>query len=155
VPISIRLRRYGYRLAHWLLRIWWFIGRPAVTGVKCVLTDGNRVLMVRHTYGHRKWDLPGGTIKRGEEPRATARREMAEELGVDLDNLRDLGSVTGRLEHRRDTMYCFGAELDSRALTIDWGEIEQVRWFSRDQLPSNLGRYVDQILAAAWRAEAG
>jgi 8-oxo-dGTP pyrophosphatase MutT (NUDIX family) len=146
VRLSIRLRRYGYRLAHALLRVWWFLARPSVSGVKCVLTDGDRVLLVRHTYGPRKWDLPGGTTKRDEQPRQTARREIAEELGLSLDGWSDLGAISGRLEHRRDTMHLFTAELSDPHLTLDLGEIEQVEWFRRDQLPPDLGRYVRIIL---------
>ena len=59
---AIRVRRLAYRIAAQLLRVL----RPLVPidwgGVKCVLTDGYRVLLVRHTYGSRLWDLPGGAV---------------------------------------------------------------------------------------------
>src|ERR1700734_2481734 len=78
---AIRARRLAYRVAAQLLR---FL-RPLVPidwgGVKCVLTDGDRVLLVRHTYGSRQWDLPGGGRHRGERSIDAARREMHEELG--------------------------------------------------------------------------
>ena len=53
-----------------------------------------RVLLVRHTYGSRGWDLPGGSMKRGEAPVNAARREMHEELGVTIDDWRSLGLVS-------------------------------------------------------------
>lgn len=147
MPLSLRLRRYGYRLAYVGLRIWSFTVRPRIRGVKCVLTSGDRVLLVRHTYGPPTWDLPGGTAKRGEPPRETARREMAEELGVTLDGLVDLGTLSGRIDRRSDTMHCFHAEIPDDELTLDLAEIEKVQWFPRDRLPPNVGRRCRTIVA--------
>lgn len=140
------IRRQGYRVAHRLLRSWWFIARPHVSGVKCALTDGNRVLLVRHTYGNQEWDLPGGGIRRGEKPVAAARREMEEELGVQLDNPRPLGTISLRAYRARDRIHCFHADIGPAELTIDEGELAEAAWFERDELPSEVGRYVHALL---------
>jgi 8-oxo-dGTP pyrophosphatase MutT (NUDIX family) len=145
--LAVALRRPAYRLAYALLRLYWFIARPSVLGVKCVLTDGDRVLLVRHTYGAAEWVLPGGAVKRGEHPLAAARREMHEELGVAVENWTPLGVLTGRLHHRRDTIHCFHAELGDPVLDLDRGEIAAAGWFPRDSLPADLGGYVRPILA--------
>jgi len=150
--LSVKLRRYGYRIAYVGLRIWSFTVRPRIRGVKCILTNEGRVLLVRHTYGPPRWDLPGGTAKRGEPPSGTARREMAEELGLTLDGLADLGSFTGRVDRRRDTMHCFHAEIPNQELKLELAEIDQARWFPRDELPPNVGRNVRTIVALVGRA---
>ncbi|MBV9416653.1 MAG: NUDIX domain-containing protein, partial [Solirubrobacterales bacterium] len=49
------------------------------------------VLLVRHTYGRRSWDLPGGTVRRRELPVDAARREMQEELGCRIEDWVDFG----------------------------------------------------------------
>jgi 8-oxo-dGTP pyrophosphatase MutT (NUDIX family) len=147
--LAVALRRPAYRLAYTVLRAYWYIVRPSVVGVKCVLTDGDRVLLVRHTYGAAEWLLPGGSVKRGEDPFAAARREMHEELGIESDGWTALGVQTGRLHYRRDTIHCFHAEVGDRRLDIDRGEIAAVRWFHRDELPADLGGYVLPILARA------
>jgi 8-oxo-dGTP pyrophosphatase MutT (NUDIX family) len=147
--LPVPLRRIGYRCAYLGLRIWWFVRRPNVNGVKCVLTDGDRVLLVRHTYGHRGWDLPGGTVKRGEEPETAATREMHEELGVSVEEWAPIGQLRGRLDHRRDQLDCFQAELREPSIAIDLGELSAAGWFERDRLPSDLGRYVKLILTRA------
>ena len=143
------MRRLGYRAAYQGLRVWWFLRRPDVGGVKCVLTAGDRILLVRHTYGPRGWDLPGGTMKPGEEPATTATREMEEELGVQIGSWRELGEIDHTLDHRRDHLHCFQAELEDRRLSIDPGELQIAQWFPRDQLPGSLNYYVCQILARA------
>ena len=141
------VRRLGYRFAYAGLRLYWLLVRPEVSGVKCVLTDRERVLLVRHSYGSRGWDLPGGTIKRGEDPEATASREMNEELGVSIDRWRSLGVMALTIDHRRDQLHCFQAELNAPEIEIDRGELLEARWFRRDQLPDRLGRYTNRILA--------
>jgi 8-oxo-dGTP pyrophosphatase MutT (NUDIX family) len=145
--LPVPVQRLGYRVAYAVLRAYWFVRRPKLSGVKCVLTDGDEVLLVRHTYGPRGWELPGGAIKRGESPVSAARREMNEELGISIDDWRALGTVTVIVDHRRDHVYCFHAESPERELTIDRGELADATWFARDGLPSELGRYAGRILA--------
>ena len=45
--------------------------------------DADRVLLVDPTY-KPGWEFPGGVVERGEAPSRAARREVAEELGIDL-----------------------------------------------------------------------
>ncbi len=46
-------------------------------------TDG-RVLLCQLTY-KRDWDLPGGVVEVGESPRLAVRREVEEELGLEIE----------------------------------------------------------------------
>src|SRR5437588_3478638 len=147
MKLPVPFRRLAYRLAYRGLRVWWFVARPAVAGVKCVLADGDRVLLVRHTYGPAHWDLPGGSIKRREAPVHAARREIDEELGLRIEDWEALGTVTGRMDHRRDTPHCFRAQLSSPRLTLDPGEIATAQWFPRSELPPRLAHYVRPILS--------
>jgi 8-oxo-dGTP pyrophosphatase MutT (NUDIX family) len=135
VPPSVIVQRLGYRLAYRLLQVFWLIAHPSQSGVKCLLSHGGEILLVRHTYGPRDWDLPGGMVKRGEDPAATARREMREELGVQPPQWTDLGSVQASLENRHDTIHVFGAELTSPSLTVDRAELDVAQWFSPGELP--------------------
>jgi 8-oxo-dGTP pyrophosphatase MutT (NUDIX family) len=64
----------------------------AALGAACAVLDPDgRVLLVRHTYGARNWELPGGGSIEGEDPRATAQRELLEETGLDIEP----GPLTG------------------------------------------------------------
>jgi 8-oxo-dGTP pyrophosphatase MutT (NUDIX family) len=145
--LPVGARRLAYRLAYAGLCAYWFIRRPRSQGVKCVITDGDQVLLVRHTYGRPAWELPGGSIKSREDPIGAARREMREELGVAIDDWNALGEVHGRQQHRRDTLHCFQVELHQPAFAIDLGELYEARWFLRTRLPAERGRYVNPILA--------
>ena len=62
--------------------------RPAPAARLCVavlVTDpADRVALIESAKPGRGWELPGGGVKEGEEPRAAAVREVAEEMGLQL-----------------------------------------------------------------------
>ena len=149
MPVAVR--RFGYRSAYRILQVIWFVFRPTKIGVKCLLTHDERILLVRHTYGRRSWDLPGGAVKRGEPPLDAARREMTEELGIETADWTALGELHGRVDRRRDTIHLFTAELHSPALVVDRGELGAVGWFALDALPDDLSPYVAPIVSRAPR----
>ncbi len=149
VESSVAFRRLAYRSAYALLRVYWFALRPRLTGVKCLLTDGDRVLLVRHTYGPRDWDVPGGGFKHDEDPAAAARRETHEELGVWIEDWVDLGELPATLNRRAGALHCFQASVREPAIRIDRGELSIARWFHRYELPPDVGRYVEPILDRA------
>jgi ADP-ribose pyrophosphatase YjhB (NUDIX family) len=140
--VRLRLIRTAYRLA-WLL-LWLLaplrVGRGR--GAKAILTNDGRVLLVLHTYGPRVWELPGGGLHRRESPRDGVRREIREELAVELDDaqLVELGLGRPRRPGRRISF--FAAELASSAVTPDEREIAAAQWYRPDALPPRLGRHV-------------
>jgi 8-oxo-dGTP pyrophosphatase MutT (NUDIX family) len=149
MPPTIRARRLAYRIAALMLRVI----RPLVPidwgGVKCVLTDRGRVLLVRHTYGNRDWDLPGGGRRSGESHAEAARREMGEELGLDGVPWRPLGVLAAHVEGHRQTLHIYGAEVTEPTLTLALAELETARWFPLDQLPARTAKFVRPILDGA------
>ena len=146
VPPSVVLRRLGYRAAFRCLQLFWLVTRPAKHGVKCVITDRDRVLLVRHTYGSRAWDLPGGGVRRGEAPASAAGREMAEELGLGDAHWIPLGEVRGGVDHRHDIIHVYGARVTAPPLTLNLAELSVAAWFPRDRLPLELGPFAGPIL---------
>ena len=47
-----------------------------------IVDEEGRVLLVKHTYGHLNWELPGGGGEVHESPVETAIREVKEETGL-------------------------------------------------------------------------
>ena len=53
--------------------------------VGLIRDDRGRVILFHHTYRRTyPWGLPGGWLKRGEQPRAALKREVAEESGLEV-----------------------------------------------------------------------
>jgi 8-oxo-dGTP diphosphatase len=120
-----RLYAVGYPLAV----TYWHIRRRRTTSVLVVVCCGDQVLLVRHPYGRSQWMPPGGGVKPGEAPDAAARREVLEEVGIDLGALITHGVVHGRCEGRRETTWVFSAEVSSLNFHADNWEIAAARWF--------------------------
>lgn len=60
---------------------------PPVLVAAGVLVEGDRVLLTQRKAGSHlggTWELPGGKVDPGEDPRDTVARELREELGVDV-----------------------------------------------------------------------
>lgn len=70
-----------------------------ITTVVClVLVDAHGyVLATQRPKGKRLgmyWEFPGGKVEKNESPQAALRREIQEELGIDLDSLQQMSAVT-------------------------------------------------------------
>ena len=149
----------GYRLALVLLEGWWMIRRPRSSGVRCILRNGGSILLVRHTYGDRRWMLPGGRVRRGEDPVITARREMDQELGVRCEEWKVVGCLAARDGYwrgspahsfRRHSTFYIEGEVETTDVDPRPGELCDARWFESGAFPADCSDSLDAVLTAGW-----
>jgi 8-oxo-dGTP diphosphatase len=59
----------------------------------CVISndEGSVLLLHRNTAKRRQWEIPGGKVEPGEDATKTAIREVREEVGIDVEIIRELG----------------------------------------------------------------
>lgn len=136
--IPAPLHRAGLRGAFWLRRHWRRVVRPRLAGVSVLACDAQgRLLLVRHSYGSGAWSLPGGGRQRREDPEATARREMREELVVELDELRLLACLEETISGAPHTAHVFAALLRGE-VRPDGREVIAARLFAVGELPEDV-----------------
>ncbi len=72
-----------------------------------VLND-EAVLLVKRARGEKagEWSIPGGHLEWGEPLEAAARRELAEETGIQLDAVDGLVDVVDLIRHGADGAVC-------------------------------------------------
>jgi 8-oxo-dGTP pyrophosphatase MutT (NUDIX family) len=139
--------RQIYRAGFRVLWVSSFVVKPRKRGAKCALFNDGEVLLVRHTYGPREWELPGGGLDRSEDPLSGIRREIREELSVEITQFTELGTGVGRGRFAGACVSYFSAELPDRTLRPDPVEIAEVAWWSPAGLPTPLGWHAAQLLA--------
>ena len=129
------MKRLIYKLGFPIIKIYWFIFRPKIRGVKCVIQYQNKLLFVRHSYGTGRWTFPGGKIKSDESAETAVKREVQEELGIELHAVVDFGEIYNEIYHKKDTITCFTARVENEEFKVDGEEIIEAKWFSIDDLP--------------------
>lgn len=125
-------------------RSWWFITRPTSSGAKVILIYGNEILLIKTTYGYN-YTLPGGGINKGESPEHAAKREVLEEVGIELTHVYPLPYFVTHEEYKKDTVYGFYSEIKTRDYKLDLLEIDRAEWHSLDNLPK-LGSVTAKIV---------
>jgi ADP-ribose pyrophosphatase YjhB (NUDIX family) len=118
------------------VRYWTSFSTNPVSGVRVILVENRKVLLVSHWYAPWAWTLPGGGVNRGETPEVAAIREVKEEVGFTVRSLAgEIGQYRGRWG-RGDmiAVYYTGDFEGSLALTPNL-EIMARSWFEIDNLP--------------------
>jgi ADP-ribose pyrophosphatase YjhB (NUDIX family) len=145
------LHRALLPLAHALRHRWRRWRKTPIAGVSVIVTNiGGDVLLLKHSYGPAVWSLPGGGLARGEDPAAAARREVREELGVDLARIEPVGTLDEVLSGSPHTAHIFAAVCDQRPRP-DGREVIEARFFPSHSLPEPLGK-TTRARIAVWRA---
>lgn len=106
-------------------------------GAMCrIERDDGRVLLVQLSYRNR-WGVPGGLLKRGEDPASAARREVLEEVGLEVELLGVPVVQVDAAARRVDVVFAArpvpGRDPDVAVPSSP--EIESARWFAPDALP--------------------
>lgn len=101
------------------------------------ITDGDRLLLSRYagrTYGN--YALIAGFCEIGETLEATIRREVMEEVGLRVKNLRYFASQPWAFSD--SLLVGFFADLDGDPIiTLDRNELSEAVWLTRDEIPKD------------------
>jgi len=100
-----------------------------------LVSDGKRLLLARHArYRFKLFSCLAGFVEAGETPEETVAREVKEEAGIEIANIRYVKSQSWPFPSQ--LMLGFFADYVSGELLPEPGEIDELRWFTPDQLPN-------------------
>ncbi|MBJ7608649.1 MAG: NUDIX hydrolase [Candidatus Dormibacteraeota bacterium] len=113
------------------------VEHPGAVTIVARADDGRAVLVRqwRHAMRRAFWELPAGTREPGEDPDATARRELTEETGYHAKEWRELGHGPVSPGYSSEVIWFFSATgLTGGDSTPDVDELLDVGLFDHAQL---------------------
>ena len=121
--------------------------RFTVTVAAMLFDDTGRILLLEHVFrADEGWGVPGGFINRAENPEAALRRELREEIGVEIEDVKMILSRT--LGTLKQVEIYFRARVIGDPKPSSF-EIKSAQWFTLDQLPPNLSNDQRRLIQRA------
>ena len=139
----------------------WYAQLPTMFGAAGALfTDSaGRVLLVKPNYRDH-WSLPGGILEHGEPPHEACRREIGEELGLDITPGRLLVLGWAGLDGKRPRpvmhfVFDGGTLAADTPIRLQAEELDDYRFVELGQLDAYLPELISARVVAAVRAREG
>ena len=124
--------------------------RPWV-GVGVVVIKGNKVLLGKrkNAHGEGSWCFPGGHLEFNESVEECAVREVREEIGIEIKNLR-LGPFTNDVFEKEGkhyvTLFVIAEYASGKAKVMEPEKCEKWAWFEWNRLPEPLFLPIQNLL---------
>ena len=117
-----------------------------------IINKNDEILLAHDSkFTENIYSLVAGFCEAGERLEDTVEREVLEEVGVGVKNIRYIASQSWPFPN--SLMIGFAADHADGEIRCDGVEIEDARWFSRDKLPLLPGRgSISRFIIEQWRA---
>lgn len=121
--------------------------RFTVTAGALVIDDDGRILLLEHVFrADSRWGIPGGFLSKGEQPDVALRRELKEEVNLDVTDVQFLFART--LDKPRQVEIYFLCKPGGVPSPSSF-EITKAEWFTIDDLPPELSQDQRKIIKSA------
>ena len=124
-------RRFPRKFKRWVMTV--SHPRFSVTAGAIITDERGRVLLLKHRFRPGSgWGIPGGYINKGEHAEKALRRELCEEAGLELKDVKLLAARTFKRPQQVEIIFLCRAAGEPQQLNY---EIEKAEWFVFTDLP--------------------
>jgi 8-oxo-dGTP diphosphatase len=110
--------------------------RFTVTAGAIIFNEHGQVLLLKHLFrAGSGWGLPGGFLNAGEQPLDALRRELHEEIHLEIENVEIFWTRSFARPRQVEILFLGEAGGHPKSQSI---EVEHASWFSIDNLPTGL-----------------
>lgn len=115
-----------------------------VTAGAIVTDRSGRVLLLKHRFRPGSgWGMPGGFLEEGEQPEEALRRELREEISLEVEDLKLI--LTRTFKNPRQVEIVFRCQAVGNPEQLNF-EIEKAAWFLPTELPKELSRDQREVI---------
>ena len=133
-----RMRRWSMRLTH---------TRFTVTAGALIFNDEGEVLLLKHRFrAGSGWGLPGGFLEKGEQPLDALRRELREEIGLEVEDVEIFASRAFKKPKQVEVLFRCRPNGSFKPQAM---EVERAEWFAVGSLPEGLPRDQKRLIERA------
>ena len=121
--------------------------RFTVTAGAMIFDEQGRVLLLEHVFRPDSgWGIPGGFLTKREQPEEALRRELREEIGIEVEDV-EMFFVRNLRGPRQIEIYFRARAIGSpRPCSF---EIKKADWFTIDELPPELSKDQRRLIERA------
>lgn len=110
--------------------------RFTVTAGALIFNDNGQVLLLKHRFrAGSGWGIPGGFLEAGEQPEQALRRELREEIGLEVEQVEIFITRSFRRPQQVEILFRCRANAKVQPQAM---EVERAEWFSPQSLPAGL-----------------
>ena len=121
--------------------------RFTVTVGAVLFDDAGRILLLDHVFrAYAGWGIPGGFVMKGENPEDALRRELREEVAIEIKDVKLV--FTRTLGPLKQVEIYFRARVIGDPKPSSF-EIKSAQWFALDQLPPDLSKDQRRLIERA------
>lgn len=121
--------------------------RFTVTAGALIFDNAGRLLLLEHVFRPDSgWGIPGGFMTGGEQPEEALRRELREEVGLEIEDVEFL--FARNLRKPRQIEIYFLARPAGTAKPCSF-EIKRAEWFKLEDLPDGLSNDQRRLIKRA------